>query len=160
MTWCMCRVKHLIVISVDHKHLLSHPCETDMLCLAFDCMEPVKLRKCSEIHYCRAHWHNKIVYSQPGTLYKYLPFFLSPSTFDLLITCTPDHTHTHTHTHTLGTTSRDEVIAPTQITVPDNTQHSQGREVHARTDIRNRSFSNRAAADPCLRPRCHRNRSL
>jgi len=75
----------------------------------------------------------------------------------------PVHTHTHihtqtarqtdTHTHTLARTSRDEVTTPTQIFLPDNTQHSQEPEVHAHTGIRNRNFSIRAAADPQLRPR-------
>jgi hypothetical protein len=49
------------------------------------------------------------------------------------------------------------VISPTQIPVPDNTQHSQQTDIHVPGGIRTRNPSKRAAADLRLRPRGHRN---
>jgi len=56
--------------------------------------------------------------------------------------------HIHTHTHTILVGSLDEGSA----LLPDNTQHSQERDIHAPGGIRTRNPSKRAAADP-LRPR-------
>jgi len=49
-------------------------------------------------------------------------------------------------------------IGPSQRPLPDNTQHSQGRNIHAPAGIRTRNPSKQAAADPSLRPRGHRGR--
>ena len=45
------------------------------------------------------------------------------------------------------------VLRPTQRPLPDNTQHSQQTDIHAPSRIRTHNPSNRAAADPRLRPR-------
>jgi hypothetical protein len=50
------------------------------------------------------------------------------------------------------------VISSSQRPLPDNTQHSQETNIHAPDGIRNHNPSNRAAADPHLRPRGHRDR--
>jgi hypothetical protein len=47
---------------------------------------------------------------------------------------------------------------PTQRPLPDNTQHSQQKDIHAPGEIRTRNPSKRAAADPRFRQRCHRER--
>ena len=57
-----------------------------------------------------------------------------------------DHTQRRT---TVGRTPLDE------RPLPDNTQHSQQTNIHARGGIRTRSVSRRAAADLRLRPRRH-----
>jgi hypothetical protein len=44
------------------------------------------------------------------------------------------------------------------IPLPDNTHHSQETDIHAPGGIRTRNTSKRTAADPCLRPRGHRDR--
>ena len=51
-----------------------------------------------------------------------------------------------------------QVISPKQSSLPDNTQHSQETDFHAPEGIQTLSFSQRAAADPRLRPRGHRHR--
>jgi len=48
------------------------------------------------------------------------------------------------------------VIGPWQRPLTDNTQHSQQTYIHAPGGIRTRNPSERAAADPLLRPRVHR----
>ena len=67
--------------------------------------------------------------------------------------------HTHTHTHTQAYQARQEpsgrVISSTLRTLPDNTQHYQETDIHAPSRIRTRILSERAAADPRLRPRGH-----
>ena len=60
-------------------------------------------------------------------------------------------TITHKHHTRYGSSGR--VIGPTQRPLPDNTQHSQQRDVHTPGGIRTRNPSMRAAADPRLRPR-------
>ena len=45
---------------------------------------------------------------------------------------------------------------PSQRPLPDNTQHSQERDIHAHGGIRTRNPRNWAAADPRLRARGHR----
>ena len=52
------------------------------------------------------------------------------------------------------------VISPTQRPLPDNTQHSQQTNIHASGGIRTHNPSKRAAADPRLRPRGHRDRRM
>jgi hypothetical protein len=47
------------------------------------------------------------------------------------------------------------VISPTQGSLPNNTQHSQEKEVHAHGGIRTCNPSKRAAAEPRLGPRGH-----
>ena len=59
-----------------------------------------------------------------------------------------DHTQSHTHTHTRQN-SFGRIIGPSQRPLPDNT-HPGG--------ILTRNPSKRAAADPRLRPRGHRDR--
>jgi hypothetical protein len=54
---------------------------------------------------------------------------------------------------TLGRTPLDKWSA--RRLLPDNAQHSQKRDINARDGIRTRNPSKRAAADPCLRQRCH-----
>jgi hypothetical protein len=49
-------------------------------------------------------------------------------------------------------------IGPSDRPPPDNTQHSQETDIHAPGGIRNRNSIKRAAADPRLRPRRHRDR--
>ena len=42
--------------------------------------------------------------------------------------------------------------------LPDNTQHSQGRNIYAPGETQTRNPSKRAVADPCLQQRRHRDR--
>ena len=59
----------------------------------------------------------------------------------------------HDLTHHTRYDSSGRVISPTEIPLPDNTQHSQETDIHAPCGIRTRNPSKRAAADPSLRPR-------
>jgi len=45
------------------------------------------------------------------------------------------------------------VISPTERPLPDNTQHSQEKDIHAPGVIRAHNSSKRTAADRRLRPR-------
>jgi hypothetical protein len=65
-----------------------------------------------------------------------------------------DHTQVDTHTHSRHDSS-ERVISPSQRPLPDNTQHSQQRDIHARAGIRTHNPSKQVAADPCVRPRGH-----
>jgi hypothetical protein len=56
--------------------------------------------------------------------------------------------------------SSGRVISPTQISLLDNTQHSEEIDIHALGGIRTRNPNKRTAADPCLRPRGHQDRRL
>ena len=47
------------------------------------------------------------------------------------------------------------MISSSQRPLPDNTQHSQQKNIHAPCGIRTHNLSRRAAADPRLRPRGH-----
>jgi len=47
-----------------------------------------------------------------------------------------------------------------QRPLPDKTQNSQQTDIHASGGIRSRNPSMRAAVDPSLRPRGHRNRQI
>jgi hypothetical protein len=62
-----------------------------------------------------------------------------------------------THTHTLSRAPLDEGLAHLRP-LPDNTQHSQGTDIHVPGGIRTRNSSQCAAADPRLRPHGHWNR--
>ena len=53
--------------------------------------------------------------------------------------------------------SSGRMISPTQRTLPDNTQHSQQRDIHAPCRIRTHNPNKRAAADPRLRQHGHWN---
>jgi hypothetical protein len=50
------------------------------------------------------------------------------------------------------------VISPSQRPLPDNTQHSQEKDVHASGGFRTHNPSKRAATGPHLRPRDHSDR--
>ena len=52
------------------------------------------------------------------------------------------------------------MISPTQRLLPDNTQHTQETNVHAPGGIQTHNPSRQAAADPRLRPRGQRDRSV
>jgi hypothetical protein len=54
----------------------------------------------------------------------------------------------HTTTHHSRYDSSGQVISPSQRPLPDNTQHSQQTNIHARGGIRTHDLSRRAAADP------------
>jgi len=47
------------------------------------------------------------------------------------------------------------MISSTQRPLPDNTQHSQERDIRANGRIRTHNSSKRAASDPSLTPRGH-----
>jgi hypothetical protein len=68
-----------------------------------------------------------------------------------------DHTQRRT---TVGRTSLDEWSARSRDLFSDNTQHSKQTDNHARGWIRTHNLSRRAAADLCLRPRSHWDRSV
>ena len=85
------------------------------------------------------------------------PQSLSRPVIGLLYLFTLNDTHTHTYAHTLGRTPLDEWSARHRDLCL-TTQHSQQTDIHASVGIRTRSLSNRAASDPFLRPRGHRNR--
>ena len=57
--------------------------------------------------------------------------------------------HARTHTHTVELLWG--VIGPSQRPLPDNTQHSQGTEIHTAGGFRTRNPSQRAAVDPSHR---------
>ena len=61
---------------------------------------------------------------------------------------------------TLGRTPPDEWSAETQRPLPDNTQHSQEKDIHVPGWIRTHNPSKRAAAVPRLRPRGHWDRHV
>jgi len=81
----------------------------------------------------------------------------------LLITeASRSHSDTHTHTNTRHDSSRwvngqsqKPLYLTTHNTHIDNTQHSQGRDIHVPGWIRTYNPSMRAAADPRLRLRGH-----
>ena len=50
------------------------------------------------------------------------------------------------------------MISPSQRPLSDNTQHLQETNIHAHGGIRDHDPSKRAAADPSLRSRGHRDR--
>jgi len=51
--------------------------------------------------------------------------------------------------------SSGQVISSSWRPLPDNTQHSQQRDIWAPSGFRNHHLSRRAAADLCLRPCSH-----
>ena len=52
------------------------------------------------------------------------------------------------------------MIGPSQIPLPDNTQHSQETDIHPSGGIRTRNSSKQEAADPRIRPCGHWDRQL
>ena len=66
----------------------------------------------------------------------------------------------HTTTYHSRYDSSGRVISSSQRPLPDNTQHSQQKNIHAPGGIRIRDLSRRAATDLRLRPRCHWDRIL
>ena len=60
---------------------------------------------------------------------------------------------TITLTHHTRLDSSGRMIWPTQIPLPDNTQHSQETDIHAPGRVRTRNPGKQAVADPRLRPR-------
>jgi len=62
--------------------------------------------------------------------------------------------HYQGFTITLRHTSGGE-INPTHRPLPDKTQHSQDRDIHAPGGIQTRNPSKKTAKDPCLRTRGH-----
>jgi hypothetical protein len=61
-----------------------------------------------------------------------------------------------THIHIFGMTPLEKGSA--RLRDLNNIQHSQETDIHAPKGIRTRNPSKRAAADPCLRLRGHRDR--
>jgi len=61
----------------------------------------------------------------------------------------------HTTTQRTQYDSSGRVISSSQRPPPDNTQHSQEKDIHAPGGIRTPSSSKLAAADPRLRSRGH-----
>jgi hypothetical protein len=61
----------------------------------------------------------------------------------------------HATTHHSRQDSSGRVISPSQRPLPDNTQHSQQRDIHAFGGIRTHNLSRRTAADLRLRPLGH-----
>ena len=59
----------------------------------------------------------------------------------------------HTTTHHSRQDSSGRAISQSQRPLPDNTQHSQQRDIHALGGIRTHDLSRRAVAVLCLRPR-------
>ena len=72
----------------------------------------------------------------------------------------PEVSRSHTTTHHSQQDSSGRVISPSHRLLPDNTQHSQQTDIRAPGWIRTHNLSRRAAADPRLRPRSHRDRKL
>ena len=63
--------------------------------------------------------------------------------------------HDHTQTHHTRQYSSGRVISPTHRLLPDDTQHSQERDIHASGGIRTHNPSKRAASDLRHKLRCH-----
>ena len=66
----------------------------------------------------------------------------------------------HTTTHYIRQDSSGRVISPSQIPLPDNTQHSQQIVINVPGEFLTHDLSRRAAADLLLRPHGHRNRQM
>ena len=62
--------------------------------------------------------------------------------------CCLSRLHDHTQTHHTGWHFSGRVVSPTQITLRDNTQHSQETDLHAPGGIRTYNPSKQAATDP------------
>jgi hypothetical protein len=77
-----------------------------------------------------------------------------------LITLNDTHSVVHTQWHTLGNPPLDEWLARCKGLYLNNTQHSQERNTYVPAGIRTRNPSRRAAADPRLRLRGHRDRLM
>ena len=73
----------------------------------------------------------------------------------------PPHSRCFQITHNNALQSVDSsgrVISSSQRPLPDNTRHSQQKNIHAPVGIRTHNLSRRAPADLCHRPRGHWNR--
>ena len=81
----------------------------------------------------------------------YLLFKLSQLIYIWLLM--EDVSISHIATHHSRYDSSGRVISPSQIPLPDNTQHSQQTDIHAPGGIRTHDLSRQAAADLRLRPR-------
>ena len=66
----------------------------------------------------------------------------------------------HTTTHHSRQDSSGRVISPSLRPLPDKTQHSQQKNIHAPGGIRTHNLRSRAAADPRLRQRGHWDRQV
>jgi len=64
--------------------------------------------------------------------------------------CTITLRHNHTRQDYSG-----RVISPTKRPLPDNTQHSQEKDIHGHGGIRTHNSSKRAAGDPRLKGPIH-----
>ena len=87
------------------------------------------------------HFFNSVVKLQ----FFFLPWHNSPQ-WDRGSTLSRIHDHTRQD-------SSGRVISPKKRPLPEDTQHSQGTDVHATGGIRTHNPSKRAAANPRLRPR-------
>jgi hypothetical protein len=89
----------------------------------------------------------------------FLSFFLSFSVWSSVYLLTAgtegDVARHHNQTHHTRYDSSGRMIDLSQRPLPDDTQHSQGKDIHAPYGIRTRNPSKRAVADPHLRPRGH-----
>jgi YD repeat-containing protein len=98
-----------------------------------------------------------VLYKKHGDYFIFYFYFLAQQTLvgeGFLLSSIHEHTQTH---HTRWDSS-GRVISPTQTLLPDSTQHSQERDVHATGGIRSRNPNKQSAADPRLRSRGHRDR--
>jgi len=82
------------------------------------------------------------------------PVALRPNAGQSLLIHEVSRSHTATHHNRYD--SSGWVICSSQRPLPDNTQHSQQTDTYASGGIRTRNPGKRAAADPCIRPRGHR----
>ena len=76
----------------------------------------------------------------------------------LIIETSRSHWHTHTHTHTHKHSALLLLVGERPViktSLPDTTQNSQERDIHAPGGIRTHNPSKTVAADPRLRPRGH-----
>ena len=88
----------------------------------------------------------------------FLPLELRPNAGHGLLILKVSRSHTTTHHSRQDSSGR--VISSSQRPLPDNTQHSQQKNIHAPGGIRTHDLSRRAAADPRLRPCGYRERKF
>jgi len=100
-----------------------------------------------------------ISFCNPGVHYETPCIYLAqqpPPVGQVLVNYEISRSHSTTHHSRYDSSWR--VISSSQRPLPDNTQHSQQRDIHAPGGIRTNSLSRRAAADLLLRQRDHWNR--
>jgi len=99
--------------------------------------------------------HTYITGHKSTYIYIYISFFffvvLRPNAGHGLLILEVSRSHTTTHHSRYDSSGR--VISSTQSPVPDKTQHSQQRDIHAPGEIRTNDLSKRVAADLHIRPR-------